>query len=173
MGTCPFYKLGRAVQLDLGELETQCISYHLTKIADLEIVIGNSYFELTTGDLVVSLGQEGNSRQLSGRISILKSYEIANHCYRDPSQKSNLTDCVITLNVTANKDASPVIVAQYIDEELELFDGLQQISKGFLSRGQGRFFYYNVINKKKPIMIALKSLSDVKYRIACRIMDWK
>lgn len=55
IGTCPFYKLSKAVQLELGDMETQCISYHLTKVADLEIVIGSSYFELTTGNLVVTL----------------------------------------------------------------------------------------------------------------------
>lgn len=64
-------------------------------------------------------------------------------------------------------------MTQYLDDELELFDGVQQISKGFLSRGQSRQFYYNIKNVKKAIMVALKSLSDVKYRIGCKIIDWK
>lgn len=94
-------------------------------------------------------------------------------CYQDTEGRLNTTDCMLKVNITASKDASPTIIAQYIDDELELFDGVQQISKGFLSRGAGRFFYHSILNKNKPIMIALKSLSDVKYRIVCQITDWK
>jgi hypothetical protein len=55
---------------------------------------------------------------------------------------------------------------------MELFDGLEQITNSYISRTQGKFFYYEIASKK-TLLASIKSLTETKYRILGRLVTWK
>jgi hypothetical protein len=61
---------------------------------------------------------------------------------------------------------------QYIEDELEIFEGVQQFAKGTLSTSTARYFLYNTVTDG-PIFVSLKSITDTKYRIVGRLASWK
>ena len=64
------------------------------------------------------------------------------------------------------------VTVQYLNQELQLFDGIQQLTKGFISQKQGKYFFYSPLGNASSIIISLKSMKDVKYRIMCQATDW-
>jgi hypothetical protein len=66
-----------------------------------------------------------------------------------------------------------MLVVQNMGDELELFDGLQQNSKQYLSSLRPAYFHYNIPTKDKPIFVTIRSTSHTNYRIVAKIVNWR
>lgn len=81
-------------------------------------------------------------------------------------------DCILTIRFHSFKPITVTSAVQYLDDELELFDGIQQYVKGEISPSKGRYFLYNMVSDK-PLMVALRTQSDNKYKIVGKLTSWK
>lgn len=71
-GECPIFNTNRPVFLKLPEDEERCYAFSLNSLADVQVVVSTSYFDMTTGDLNVSYTINGsNPRQLSTRVATI------------------------------------------------------------------------------------------------------
>lgn len=72
VGKCPIRSFGRVVNLDVDPDSDRCSSYSIGRMKDLEIVIASSYFDMTAGNMNVTVDWNGeNKRQLSQRVTLL------------------------------------------------------------------------------------------------------
>lgn len=142
-GECGIFRLTQAVVADVDESDFRCFGFHLNRARDVEIVVASSYFEMTTGNVVVTLTVGENSpRQLSQKMTVINADEIQVGCPDLKFIRGNVSDCLLTVNITAVKSEEISIAVQYVEDELELFDGIGQSVQGQLSLYKGRYFYY-------------------------------
>lgn len=119
---------------------------------------------MTTGNMNVTVDfNDGEERQLFQRVTVLKKEDIM--C-QDGEQ------CRMDVSIEGVEGALVTVVAQYLDDEMQLFDGIQQFASGYLSSLRGRYFFYDLSSKSKPIMISLKSSTSTTYRITGKLTDW-
>lgn len=64
------------------------------------------------------------------------------------------------------------MVVQEQNGQIELFDGLEQHTSSPLSRGLGKYFYYDVTTQKS-ISVVLKSSTHTRYRLMARFASEK
>lgn len=112
----------------------------------------------------LSFNGDNNDRQLSQRVTIVKAEDVG-------CDGAN-SDCVMEVSVDGVEGTYVTIVAQYLDDEMQLFDGISQVAGGYLSMTKGRYFYYDMDGKSKPMMVSLKSSSNTNYRIIGKLTDW-